>query len=82
MRRVRPNTLERRNTSRPLVNVIMILLPFVIVTLNAFVVWILVMLLHSVKKKRVMVMKVNNKAETDREDEQEKIPPLKDADDV
>jgi biopolymer transport protein ExbD len=70
MRRVRPNTLERRNTSRPLVNVIMILLPFVIVTLNAFVVWISVMLLHSVqKKKRVMVMKVNNKAETDREDE-------------
>jgi len=53
------------------------------VTLNAFVVWISVMLLHSVqKKKRVMVMKVNNKAETDREDEQEKIPPLKDADDV
>lgn len=34
------------------------------------------------KKKRVMVMKVNNKAETDREDEHEKIPPLKDADDV
>jgi hypothetical protein len=60
----------------------MILLPFVIVTLNAFVVWISVMLLHSVKKKRVMVMKVNNKVETDREDEQEMIPPLKDADDV
>jgi len=29
-----------------------------------------------------MVMKVNNKVETDREDEQEMIPPLKDADDV
>ena len=39
------------------------------------------MLLHSIKKK-VMVMKANNEVVTNREDENEMIPPLEDADDV
>ena len=32
--------------------------------------------------KNVMVMKANNEVETDEEDEEEKMPPLEDADDV
>jgi hypothetical protein len=33
-------------------------------------------------KQRVMVMKTNNEVETDKEEKEEKIPPLEDADDV
>jgi len=71
-RRARLNTLERRKTPRLLLKVTILLLLLVTVTLNAFVVWVLVMLLHSVQKK-VMVMKANTKVETNGEDEEKKI---------
>jgi hypothetical protein len=81
MRRARLNTLERRKTPRSFLKVIMLFLLLVIVTLNAFVLWVLV-LLHIIQTKRVMIMKANNEVETDGDDEKEKMPQLKDVNGV
>ena len=48
MRMVRSNILKRRKTPRPLLKITMLLLLFVTMTLNAFIIWVLIMLLHSV----------------------------------
>jgi hypothetical protein len=51
IRRARLNTLDRRKTPRSLLKVTMLLLLLVTITLNAFVVWVLVILLYSVQTK-------------------------------
>jgi hypothetical protein len=58
MRRARLNTLKRRKTPWSLLKVTILLLRFVTVTLNAFVVWVLVMLLHSVQTKKSWLWKL------------------------
>jgi hypothetical protein len=51
IKRARANTLKRRKTRRSLLKVTMLLLLLATMTLNAFVVWVLVMLLHNVQSK-------------------------------
>jgi len=48
IRRARLNTLERRKTPRSLLKVTILLLLLVTMTINAFIVWVLVILLYSV----------------------------------
>jgi hypothetical protein len=53
MRRARLNTLERRKTPQTLLKLTISLLFLVTVTLNAFVVWVLVVLLYNVQTKKL-----------------------------
>ena len=82
MRRARQNTLERRKIPRPLLKVAILLLLLVIVTLNSFVIWIFGHVALQCPNKKDMVMKANDVVEIDGEDEEEKMSPLENTDNI
>jgi len=81
MRREMLNTLKRRKTPQSMLKVTMLPLLLITMTLNAFIIWVLVILLQNIQKK-VIIMKANNEVKTDGEDEREKMPPLEEVEDV